>query len=182
MFTKHTDQTAQAQQTPTIVVIGIGNEYRQDDAAGLLVARALRRLVPRSVQVLECTGASLELIDDWALADRVVLVDAVLSGAAPGTIYYIEVHDQPIPAYLFHYSTHDFNVSDSIELARLLGKLPRRLIVYGIEGMEYGQGTSVSQEVAEAVETVTSRILQYVHLSDEDAESQEQEQKQEQKV
>jgi hydrogenase maturation protease len=180
MFTKHRDQTAQ--QNPTTVVIGIGNEYRQDDGAGLLVARALNRLVPRSVQVLECTGASLELIDDWALADRVVLVDAVLSGAVPGTIYCIEVNDQPIPAYLFHYSTHDFNVSDSIELARLLGKLPRRLVVYGIEGKEYGQGTNVSEEVAEAIETVTSRILQYIRISDEEIESHEQEQKQEQKV
>jgi hydrogenase maturation protease len=178
MYTKLRDQTAR--QTPTSVVIGIGNEYRQDDGAGLLVARALRRLVPRSVQVLECTGATLELIDDWALADRVVLVDAVLSGAAPGTIYCIEVHDQPIPAYLFHYSTHDFNVSDSIELARLLGKLPRRLVVYGIEGKEYGQGTNISEEVAEAIETVTGRILQYIRTSDEEAESQEH--KQEQKV
>jgi hydrogenase maturation protease len=162
-----------ARKAAAIIVVGIGNQYRQDDAAGLLVARALKRLVPESVQVLECTGASLELIDAWSSADTVVLVDAVSSGADPGTIFFLEVHDQPVPASLFHYSTHDFNVSDTIELARLLGKLPRQLVVFGIEGVAYGQGTELSEEVAESIDRVVSRILQFVRASAREVRRQE---------
>lgn len=162
-----------AQKAPTVVVIGIGNEFRQDDAAGLLVARALKKLVPNSVQVLECTGASLELIDAWSWADSVVLVDAVSSGSDPGTIFFVEVHDQPIPASLFHYTTHDFNVSDSIELARLLGRLPKELVVYGIEGAAYGHGMEVSEQVDESIEEVTARVLEFVEEKAQEAEGQE---------
>lgn len=152
-----------AQKASTILIIGIGNDYRKDDAAGLLVARELRKQLPQRIQVLECSGACIELIDLWAGASVVVLVDAVASSAEPGTIYRLEVRNRPIPSYLFHYSTHDFNLAETIELARTLGKLPPKVVVFGIEGADFGQGEGLSEDMARATKWVIQSVLDYVH-------------------
>ncbi len=162
-YTEHESQ--HPAKASTAVIIGIGNDYRRDDAAGLLVARALRKLVPGEVHVYECTGSGLELIDLWSDADLVLLIDAVSSGADPGTIYCIEVHKQPIPSYLFHYSTHDFSVADTIELSRMLGKLPPHLVVFGIEGLNFAQGQGLTDEVAASIETLPRKVLDYLNHS-----------------
>src|SRR3954452_13627171 len=52
-----------------------------------------------------------------------------------------EAAKQPIPRTMFNCSTHDLGVAEAIELARAFGKLPPRLIVYGIEGRDFDEGT-----------------------------------------
>jgi hydrogenase maturation protease len=72
--------------SPRILVIGVGNEYRRDDAVGLIVARRLRELSPRNVTVIEESGEGTNLMESWTGADMVILIDAASSGARPGTI------------------------------------------------------------------------------------------------
>ena len=64
-----------------------------------------------------------------------------------------------MPAGWFRYSTHAFGAAEAIELARVLGRLPRRLIVVGIEGARFDAGVGLSPEVAAAVEDVARRGL-----------------------
>ena len=67
-------------------VIGIGNPLRGDDAIGLLVARRVRELAGPEVEVMELEGEPARLIDAWQGAALVVVVDAVKSGAAEGSV------------------------------------------------------------------------------------------------
>lgn len=187
MSTEHVEHNEQkAPVSPTfpadlaVIIVGVGNEYRRDDAAGLLVARLLKKQLAASpppqdhapapspyldvteVGVVECNGGSLELMDAWAGARTVVLVDAMSSGADPGTVFRFEAHKKPVPANLFHYSTHDFNIADTIELARLLGKLPPKVMIFGIEGADFGHGEGLSEDMAAAIERVAHSTLDYV--------------------
>lgn len=152
----------------SVAVIGIGNPYRMDDAVGLVVARELRDQITLShdsstAHVMECTGGMFELMDLWSGADYVVLVDAVHSGTDPGTIFQIDAVGQPVPSSLFHYSTHGLNLADSVELARLLGKLPHHLKIFGIEGADFGNGTHLSSDVAAAADHTVQSLLHYIH-------------------
>ena len=70
-------------------------------------------------------GEPVGLIEDWAGADAVIVVDAVSSGAPPGTIHRLDPLSAPIPAALSQGSTHAFGLAETIELARALGRLPR---------------------------------------------------------
>jgi len=89
-----------------------------------------------------------------------VLVDTVRSGAAPGTIHRVEVTDRPIPASLrSSSSTHAVGVGQAIELARALGRLPTRPVVYGIEGASFDAGAALSGDVAAAVVRVADAVL-----------------------
>lgn len=141
-----------------IVVIGVGNRYRGDDAAGLLAARRAAELLPPGVAVLEEEGEPTVLLERWRAADAVVVIDAVASGERPGTVHRIDAAAGPVPSKLFSVSTHAMSVADVVELARALGMLPPRLIVYGIEGEHFGAGTGLSPQVAAGVEETARRV------------------------
>ncbi len=141
------------------VVIGVGNPYRGDDGVGLAVAERLRDAAADDVVVLECEQEPTRLVDAWEGADVAVVVDACAGGAAPGTVHRFDVDEGPLPARVFRSSTHSFGVGDAVELARVLGRLPDRLVVYGVEGAEFGPGASLSTPVASAVDGVAAAIV-----------------------
>jgi len=143
-----------------MLVIGIGNPYRGDDAVGLIVARQVRERGHGGVTVLECTGEGTSLMEAWKGAGAVILVDAAHGGAAPGMVYRFDAHEGPIPTQFFHYSTHAFSVAEAVELSRALDQLPRQLVVYGIEGGDFAAGVGLSNEVTDAAQKVAERILQ----------------------
>ena len=147
---------------PGIVVIGVGNEYRSDDGAGIAVARRLRTLFPAGVTILEESGEGAALMQAWQGAAWVMLADAVRSGASPGTIHRLDARAAPMPIGFFHYSTHAFSVAEAVELARSLDQLPAHLIVYGIEGATFAAGVELSPAVEQAVEAVVERLAQEV--------------------
>ena len=141
------------------LIIGLGNEYRRDDAVGLVVARRLKQSAPESVLVLEETGEGASLLESWQDAEAVILIDAVHSGAKPGTVHRLDAHAQPIAKKFFRFSTHAFGLAEGVELARALGRLPPRLIVYGVEGKSFEAGVGLSPEVEAAAQEVVERVL-----------------------
>jgi len=158
---------------PAVVVIGVGNALRQDDGAGLEVARRLRGradaaetgvgaalAMPAELAVLEYEGEPLGLLELWEGARGAVLVDAIRSGAAPGTIHRVDASREPIPAPLRgSSSTHAVGVGDAIELARALGRLPARVVVYGVEGACFDAGSGLSGEVEGVVDSLAEAVL-----------------------
>lgn len=144
---------------PRRVVIGVGNAWQADDGAGLAVAQRVRELVPAGVEVRELEGEPVTLVEAWEGADEAYVVDAVSSGAAPGTVHRVEATEAPLPRELSNASTHLFGVGESVELARSLGRLPKRLVVYGIEAAEISAGRELSPEVRAAVDEAATRIL-----------------------
>jgi hydrogenase maturation protease len=141
------------------LIIGVGNNYRNDDAVGLIVARRLRAQLPNDVEISEQSGEGTILIETWKNAALVILIDAVYSGAAAGTVFRFAAHQQSIPTKFFYYSTHAFSVAEAVELARALNQLPETLIVYGIEGKNFAAGAELSPEVDKVTPEVVGRII-----------------------
>ena len=104
----------------------------------------------------------MALVEAWSAAQGAVVVDAVSSGAAPGTIHRLDARRDPLPAELFRGSTHALSLVEAVELARALDRLPGRLLVYGIEGESFAVGGGLTAEVAQAVEEVVSELISTV--------------------
>jgi hydrogenase maturation protease len=160
------DDALRAVSTPRVLAVGIGNSMRGDDAAGVEVARRLRaRLqgagaIGAGIEVLELEGETLALLDAWQGASAIVLVDAVRSAALPGTLHRFDATSQPLPTRLRgSSSTHAFDVGETIELARALGRLPRQVVLHGVEGSSFGAGAGFSPAVAAAVSSLTEAVL-----------------------
>jgi hydrogenase maturation protease len=144
----------------TVLVIGVGNVYAGDDAAGVLAAERLRGA---GVDVQVCELEPSRLVDAWSGSDTVYVVDAVSSGAAPGTIHRFDAAEGRLPAPIFgSSSTHALGVADAVELARVLGRLPSRTVVYGIEGATFDAGAEVTPAVSRAAAEVADAILEEV--------------------
>jgi hydrogenase maturation protease len=141
-----------------LLVIGVGNDFRGDDAAGLLAARRLRAC--RGVRAVEHTRDGLSLMEHWRATDHVVVVDALCSGHAPGTVFRFDATEGPVPGDVGWISSHSPGVAEGIETARVLGRLPASLTVYGIEAEHLDPGDRVTPAVEGAVEEVALEILE----------------------
>ena len=141
------------------LVIGLGNDERSDDRSGLEVARALKPRRHGRARVEECTSGGIALLELWRDADRVLVIDAVRSGAPPGTVHRIEPGDGFLPGMRPATSTHGLSLAEAVALGRGLGCLPRHLVIYGIEADTLAVGGGLSAPVAHGIRDVTDRIL-----------------------
>ena len=145
--------------TPRLKVIGVGNAWRGDDAVGLLVARRLKADQLPQVQIAECRATVTAVQEAWKDAAGVIVVDAVVSGGRPGAIYRFDAHGAGVPVQLSRsLSSHGWGVAEALALGNVFQELPPWLIIYGIEGKNFGPGQEVSPEVAAAIPEAARRI------------------------
>jgi hydrogenase maturation protease len=143
----------------TALLAGVGNPFRSDDGVGPVVVGRLQKSLPTQVSFIEVTGEGAELLEAWKGFHSVILVDAVQSGEAPGTIHRFDAFAERLPGWFSHCSNYAFGVAEAIELARTLGDLPPRLIIYSIEGLDFSAGTDLSPEIAASVEEAAALVL-----------------------
>lgn len=138
-----------------VVVIGVGNALRADDAAGLEVVRRLR--AGPGVDVLEQSGEATALLDALRGRAAALIVDAA-AGTDPGRLHRLDAAAGPLPQGMFGVSTHGFGVAEGIELARALGALPPVCVVYAVEGERFETGAPMSEAVARALPRAAESI------------------------
>jgi hydrogenase maturation protease len=142
----------------TIVVIGIGNPDRGDDAAGREVARRLRATGLKGAEIFEHEGEATALLARLERARAAIIIDACVSDAAPGTVRRFDAVASSLPSGARGGSSHGFGLCEAIELARALGALPPRCFVYAIEGERFEIHAPMSKCVSEAVEHVAECV------------------------
>jgi hydrogenase maturation protease len=147
------------------LVVGLGREDRGDDGVGPTVARALGARLPggTGVRVLVEEDPT-SLLDLWEGHDHVVLIDAVVTGAAAGTLHRFDLgaDAQPLSAevraQLGRGGTHAFGLAAAVELGRALHRLPARVVVVGVEAGGLDLGAALSSPVAASVEAATALV------------------------
>lgn len=153
----------------SLLVIGLGNEFRGDDIVGLLVVRKLKRLfASREVKFYEHSGEASFLISLWsenAENSIVFIVDGVSSQDAIGTIHRFDLQQQTLATELF-YSTHAFNLAEAIELARILNQLPKTIIFYGVTGKNFQIGSELSLELPKAIDKLVEQMVKEIENLD----------------
>ena len=137
------------------VIFGCGTPIRGDDAAGLRVAQRLRSL---GIDARDHSGDGLALLEAWRGLDSVILIDAVVTGRPPGEISVWDGGGAPVSGDLRRASSHFFGLAEAIQLARILGRLPSRLTLYGIEASRFDAGSPPSLPVEAAIERLALRI------------------------
>ena len=146
---------------PKLLIIGIGNRDRGDDAVGPLLAEKLAKdtgLKKLGVEVVIHSGEGASLMELWRGAGKTVIIDAMKSGAALGKVRRFDAADEILTGGTFRYSSHLFSLAEAVEMARQLKRLPEQLIVYGIEGREFSFGAALSLKVKAALAGVAAKV------------------------
>ncbi len=142
------------------VIIGMGNPLLSDDGVGIAVATAVaERLQSRmDLTLLELHIGGIRLMEAMAGFKRAVVVDAMLSGARPGTLRCFDHHEFVTTKNTF--SSHDTDFATAFDLGRLTGvPLPDQVSFWGIEAREFDLfGERFTDEVAAAVSGAVNRI------------------------
>lgn len=133
------------------LVLGVGNPDCGDDGAGPALVARLRSHAPRGADLLASEGEFLGLLSAMEGRERVILVDAARSGRAPGSIARFPDADLARMATLRAGSTHALGLEQALGLLRALGRPPRQVLVYAIEGRSFRPGEGLSPAVARAV-------------------------------
>jgi hydrogenase maturation protease len=167
------------------LVIGLGNAVLTDDGVGIVVMRQLEeRLSGSGIEFLEMGAGGIRLLDFAPGNERVVLIDAVVTGdAPPGTLYELLLVDNGetyIPADTGEgagrlarliacsprlASAHDLDIATTLDLARRLGAvMPREIVVFGIEAANINEfceelTPAVAASVAPNVERIAARLM-----------------------
>ncbi|GLH99755.1 hydrogenase maturation protease [Phytohabitans aurantiacus] len=139
------------------VVIGIGNIYRRDDGLGPAVASLLVGSLP-GVEIVETDGEATRLLEFWTGARIAVVVDAVrVRGGTPGRIHRFDESELAVDVPGARHS-HAVRLGDVVALARVLDRLPERLVIFAVEVTDTGYGLGLSAPVAAASATVANEI------------------------
>ncbi len=158
------------------VVIGVGNAWRGDDGVGAAVADRLgerlgdgRSATPADrwtggVDVVVLDGEPSRLLDAWDGAAVAVVVDAVAATGGPpaGSLVVWDglAGTGPTPATGgASPSSHGLGVAEAVALGRALDRLPAALVVVGVVGAAFDDGTGLSAPVAAAVDCAVAAVL-----------------------
>lgn len=122
----------------TTVIAGFGNELRADDGVGLAVVRHIERTgVPDGVRCAEVGIGGIAMLHElFAGCERLVVVDAVRRGGAPGTVYVLTPKLSPDAGHDALVDAHFTEPYAALTLARALGVLPAEIHVIGVEVAE----------------------------------------------
>ena len=142
-----------------LLIVGCGNADASDDSAGLEMVRRLSELGDCGCDLRAEPAPSVGLLDFFPLADVILLVDAVSSGRAPGTLYLTSLPSKALEGRaLGALSSHGWGLAEVLELAHALGRAIPPLFLLGIEAGTVAQGAPRSPAVEEAVGLVVEGI------------------------
>jgi hydrogenase maturation protease len=143
----------------SIAVLGMGNLIYSDDGAGL---RAFYRLekdprLPPGVDLVDGSAAGLPAVSLLENADRLLILDAVNVGVAPGTVVRLVPKD--LNGLRGGAEAHQLGVLDLIMALRIMGRAPREITLLGIQADSIALGTELTPAVESGLDRLVSESL-----------------------
>jgi hydrogenase maturation protease len=153
------DHENRGKEPPRFMVVGCGNPFAGDDGVGLEIVHRLTG-GGYGCEFRELPEGGIDLLDLFDRADIILFVDAVLSGAPPGTLHLVPLPSrQVVPRALGKVSCHGWGLEETLSLPLAVGWRVPRMMLLGIELENAAQGASRTPPVNAALE----RVIEHFH-------------------
>ena len=145
-------------------MIGCGNPARCDDGVGSFVVRAVgedpRRLAWPDMRILDAGTDGMSVMFKARGVERLVVIDAMRSRGAPGTIYQVP-GEKVCASYEPSLNLHDFRWEHALFAGRKMfgAAFPSDITVYLVEAGSLGFGLDLTPAVRSAALRVVDKIL-----------------------
>jgi hydrogenase maturation protease len=143
-----------------ISVIGLGNVFLGDDGFGPLAVETFRCEYECTslVEVLDLGTPGLDLAPYLYDKDLIIVVDAVHSDAAVGTLSIFHEEDFLSHKAKLRITGHDPGLWDALAHLRLAGHAPLELIVLGVNPVSCDFAEEISEEISGTATLAASMI------------------------
>jgi len=142
------------------VVIGVGNLLMGDEGVGVHVAERLKVVdLPPEVEVLEAGTHFWGDEGGLDCAEKIVIIDAVLGGGTPGTIYRFTIEELEDERDEVKFSCHDIGLVEKLRLTQLTGAKPEQIVVIGVEPARIEWNTGLSKQIEERIPEIIDAVM-----------------------
>ena len=143
-----------------VAVVGVGNVLLKDEGIGVHVARALQGEIGDARSDVEIIdgGTSPDVFMLLEGVQKLVLVDAVKGGGAPGSVYRFHP-DDIIFDERYAISAHQVGLLDSLYMVECSPSKPESIVIIGIEPKEIDWGLELSVELSERLPEIINVVM-----------------------
>ncbi len=157
------------QQTPSVLLLGIGNVLWADEGFGVRVIEAIQQNFdyPDNVIVMDGGTQGIYLIEHVQAADVLVVFDAIDYGLEPATLKTIE--GEAVPKFMGakKMSLHQTGFQEVLAMAEMLGDYPDHLFLIGVQPVELEDyGGSLRPQVKDQIEPAIDIAVEYLKRFD----------------
>lgn len=153
-------------QSKKVAIVGVGNLLISDEGVGVHLVRALRQTtLPSHVSVFELGTRGLEILDKVEGFAKLIIVDAVKSGAVPGSIGRWRVGEIIDPSAPTMVSLHEVDLLTTLKIGRATGKLPDDIVIIGIEPKLLSPGLELSPELKARFRELLDLVLKETSIA-----------------
>ena len=142
-----------------VLILGVGNILLRDEGVGVRLVEAMGDLsLPDGVELLDGGTSGVDLIDDVADRDKVIVVDSVCADVEPGTILRFGL-DELVAKAGQMLSLHELGLLETFMAAGQLGCAPREVVIFGVQPADVAPGLELSGTVARLVPRLVELVL-----------------------
>lgn len=146
-----------------LVVAGIGNTIMMDDGIGVYVVQELaKRQWPESVEIIDAGISSYDMLNVFCGIDILIVVDSMVAGGAPGTIYRAPLEQLGMNSDANLTSLHEMHFMEAIKFVNLMGYHPE-VIVFGAEPHTVQLGLELTPLLAEKLPRLVELVDEEIH-------------------
>jgi hydrogenase maturation protease len=140
-----------------ILIVGIGNMLCRDEGIGVHVIEEMEDIeLPSHIELLDIGTSTLDLISHLEGVKKLIAIDALKAGEAPGTIYRLRPEDllpkEGGPIFL-----HEIGLLESLDMAKKMGKEIETVII-GVEPKVLDWGVELSDEVKKKIPAIIEAV------------------------
>ena len=151
-------------QRAPVLVLAIGNILRQDDGFADAVLQALaEEELPEWVELFDAGTAIVDMMDIFHGREKLVVIDAVDGGGAPGTLYRFSPEEIESDAVALH-DIHQVGLLETLKLGELVDCRPQEAVVIGVQPRQLNLAIGLSDEVAAAVPQAVQLVKKEIGL------------------
>jgi hydrogenase maturation protease len=141
-----------------ILIVGIGNLLCRDEGIGVHVIQEMRTMkLPSHIELLDIGTSTMDLISYLENVKKMIVIDAMKAGGAPGTIYKCRPEDL-LPKGGEPISLHDIGVIETLTMAKKMG-MEIETVIIGVEPEIMDWGMELSEEVKKRIPFIIEAVL-----------------------
>lgn len=145
-----------------ILILGIGNILLKDEGIGVHVVNKLKDMpLPNDIEVMDGGTVGIDLLFYIEGRQKVIVVDTVKAGEAPGTIYRFTDRDLGLKKEFLR-TAHGIDFSDVVNTSRMLGTKPEEIVFIGVEPADISEGLEPTPLIAKRIPGIIELVMKEI--------------------